>query len=430
MQEDSLFDAVWEWAWPSLVLLAWVLGSAAALRAFFRLFRHRIAADERIDDALVARLYRLAFFGSLVSAVYVWMWLAPMPEALDEFMSNRVQPWFWYTLAFIVWIIGGVYITRRVMAYLASRAELTHAVVDDALAAAIRRPLYILLFVSGLNIWSVLVPLPVEFFPMIHLISRGFTVLIFIVFSDSFSQSWLTLREQTSHILATSGGVLRTAARVVVWLTGILVMLATVDIDITPLITTLGVGSLALGLALQKTLEDFLAGLLIAADQPIRVGDFIEIDGGEAGFVLAIGWRTTRMRTRDDMHIIVPNGKLSQATLVNRNLPNARVSFTVRVGVHYETDLDKAASVAVEVATRLQSSHPAGVPGFQPTLVYDSFSASSIDFAIWLRASSWDAHFGFKDAFIRQLQRAFADAGIIIPYPITTVEMARHGKDE
>ena len=423
MQEDWLSGAELGWAWSTAALVTWVILAHLGLGIFFRWFGRRIAEDERFDRALLSRLYRLAYFGSLVAAVYVWMWLAPLPRELDEFMRSRVQPWFWYTLALIAWVIGGVYFTRRAVGFLADRAERTHATVDDALAAAIRRPLYILLLVGGINIWSVFVPLPGEFISLLNVSNLGFAVLIFILFVDSFIQSWLTLRAATNHVLATSGGVLRTAARVLVWSTGVLVMLATLDIDITPLITTLGIGSLAFGLALQKTLEDFLAGLLIAADQPIRVGDFIELESGEAGFVLAIGWRTTRLRTREDMHVIVPNGKLAQATLINRNLPNAEVSFTVPIGIHYESNLDKAAESAVDVATRLQQSHALGVTGFRPKVVYESFNASSIDFRVWMRARTWDEHFAFRDAFIRELQQRFAADGIIIPYPIRTVQM-------
>ena len=86
--------------------------------------------------------------------------------------------------------------------------------------------------------------------------------------------------------------MLKSTARVLIVIVGTLMLLDSVGVDMTPILASLGVGSLAIGLALQKALEDFLSGLLIAADQPIRVGDFIEVSGDEAGNVLSIGWTT------------------------------------------------------------------------------------------------------------------------------------------
>src|SRR5262249_48781304 len=104
------------------------------------------------------------------------------------------------------------------------------------------------------------------------------------------------------------------------------------------LLTTLGVGSLAVALALQETLANFFAGLYLLADRPVRTGDYIKIHDGEEGYVEAIGWRSSRLRTPKNNVPIAPNQTLSQAILTHFPLPSPPVSLTVSVSVSYDAD--------------------------------------------------------------------------------------------
>ncbi|MGB0588196.1 MAG: mechanosensitive ion channel family protein [Myxococcota bacterium] len=422
MLNDALLQTIWSWAWPSLCLIAWIVIVAVALRRFFPVFARLTAAEGQLDEALIARLQSMAWFGLLFTGVYVWFYLAPMPERVTQFMNDRVQPWFWYTVGLVGWIIGGVYVTRRVVAFLAERATRTHAALDDALAEAIRRPLYIMLFVVGVNLWAALVPLHEDAYTTLLLGNKGATVLVIVVFLESFVRTWILLQEAESRVLATSGGVLRTTAKIVIYALGGLTVLSAIDIDITPIIASLGIGSLAIGLALQKTLEDFLAGLLIAADQPIRVGDFVELQESVAGFVLSIGWRTVRIRTRDDQYVIVPNAQMAQATVINRSMPTSEVGFVVKLGVAFDTDLERAREVVLRVAQRLQTEHPDAVASFESRVVYAGFGASEVTMNVWMRSTSWAAHFRLQDAFVRAILPAFTAEDITIPFPMRTLE--------
>jgi small-conductance mechanosensitive channel len=243
-----------------------------------------------------------------------------------------------------------------------------------------------------------------------------------VVFLESFVRTWILLQESQSKVLATSGGVLRTTAKIVIYGLGSLTVLSAIDIDLTPIIASLGIGSLAIGLALQKTLEDFLAGLLIAADQPIRVGDFVELQESVAGFVLSIGWRTVRIRTRDDQYVIVPNAQMAQATVTNRSMPTSEVGFVVKLGVAYNTDLEQAREVVLSVGQRLQTEHPDGVDTFETRVVYTGFGQSEVEMNVWMRSTSWNAHFRLQDAFVRAILPAFSEADITIPFPVRTLE--------
>jgi small-conductance mechanosensitive channel len=128
-------------------------------------------------------------------------------------------------------------------------------------------------------------------------------------------------------------GVARVSVRLLVGALAIITALETLGVPVAPLVTTLGVGSLAVALALQETLANFFAGLYLLADRPVRAGDYIKINDaqGEEGYVESIGWRSSRLRTLKNNTVIVPNQKLSQAILTNFHLPAAPVGMAVNL---------------------------------------------------------------------------------------------------
>ena len=415
--------AAWAWAWPILVLCAWLIVCASGLRRFFKWYEDRFIETKTGQSQMVRLFYALAYIGTTTAGLYALAWMAPVPDFVRTYLESEVQPWVWYSLGLIGWVIGGVVLTRRGVTYFAKQAATSHTQVDDALVSAIRRPLYLVLLLIGVNLWVMLVPLGGRAWEVMEKANAGAGTLAILLFLDSFIDAYISLRASTSRVLATSGPVLKSTARILLIVIGSLMLLDAVGIDVTPILASLGVGSLALGLALQKALEDFLSGLLIAADQPIRVGDFIEIFGEESGTVLAIGWRTTRIRTRDDMVVIIPNSKLSQSTVVNRSMPRNSVEFIVEVGVAYDSDLERVAEVTLEVAKAVQNENSRATDGYSPRLVYMAFGDSSIDFQLWLSARNWEATFLLRDAFIRSLHARFKEEGVTIPFPMRTLDL-------
>lgn len=415
--------SAWAWAWPVLLLCLWLVGCAVGLRRFFNWYERRFMETQEGQSQLVRLFYVLAYVGLSTAGLYALAWMAPVPAFVRGYLESEVQPWVWYSLGLIGWVIGGVVLTRRGVSLLAHRASTTHTEIDDAIVAAIRRPLYMVLLFIGINVWVMLVPFGARAWAVMEKVNAGAGTLAMLLFIDSFIDAYISLRASTSRVLETSGPVLKSTARVLIIVVGSLMLLDSVGIDVTPILASLGVGSLALGLALQKALEDFLSGLLIAADQPIRVGDFIEVFGEESGTVLAIGWRTTRIRTRDDMVVIIPNSKLSQSTVVNRSMPRSSVEFIVNVGVAYDSDLERVAEIAVEVGEKLQADDSRATDGYSPRLVYMAFGESSIDFQLWLSARNWEATFALRDAFIRKLHARFNEEGVTIPFPMRTLDI-------
>ena len=208
---------------------------------------------------------------------------------------------------------------------------------------------------------------------------------------------------------------------IIIYLLAIIVILGYFQLDITPLLAGVGVGALAIGLALQSTLANFFAGLHIVSDQPIRVGDFIELDKDTIGFVEDIGWRSTRIKTMTDNLIIVPNGKLADSTILNYSMPKQDMSFWVNCGVSYESDLDKVEQVTIEVARGVQQNFPGAVKDFEPMFRFREFGDSNIDFIAILRVEEPMKRYVVRNEFIKRLKERFDEENIEISWPIRKI---------
>src|SRR5690349_7919459 len=141
----------------------------------------------------------------------------------------------------------------------------------------------------------------------------------------------------------------RTLAELAVLMLGIVGLLSSVGFDIKPILTALGVGGLAVALALQDTLSNLFGGFYVAVARQVRLGDYIKLNTGEEGYVIDIGWRSTTLRAQAHNMIIVPNSKLAQAIVTNYSLPEKRMGTSVAVTVGYECDADAVEAMLGEV---------------------------------------------------------------------------------
>jgi small-conductance mechanosensitive channel len=214
--------------------------------------------------------------------------------------------------------------------------------------------------------------------------------------------------------------------KVLIIVIGALTLLQSMGISITPIITALGVGGLAIALALQDTLSNLFSGIHILASKQIRPGDFIKLDNGEdEGFVEDISWRNTSIKTLKNNTVIIPNSKLANISLTNYNYPRKEMSMLVPVGVSYSSDLEKVEKITIEVAKEILSEIEGGVAEFEPLVRYNAFSDYSISFNVVLRAKEFTNQFLLRHEFIKRLHKRYKKEGIEIPYPIRTVHLKK-----
>lgn len=223
-----------------------------------------------------------------------------------------------------------------------------------------------------------------------------------------------------------STSIFTNLAKVIAFSVGILVILQFLGISITPILTALGVGGLAVALALQDTLSNIFSGLHIIATRQIRQGNYIRLDGGEEGYVTDITWRNTVIRTLSNNMVLVPNSKLAGAIVTNYHLPETEMGVLVQVGVSYDSELEEVERVTTDVARELLLDVQGGVHGFEPFIRYHTFADFSINFTVILRCREYVDQYLVKHEFVKRLHRRYRDEGIEIPYPIRMV----HYKDK
>jgi small-conductance mechanosensitive channel len=205
---------------------------------------------------------------------------------------------------------------------------------------------------------------------------------------------------------------------ILVYLVGLLVLLDYFEISISPMIAGLGLGGLAIALALQPTLSNFFAGVQVVSDQVVRVGDYIELDSGATGYVVEVGWRSTRVRTTFNNLMVIPNSRLVESIITNYHGPSMELAVIVESGVSYSSDLAQVEDVALAVAQEVIDELDEAVKTREPWFGYDEFGDSNINFWVWLYAKDRIASFRVKSELIKRLHARFAREGITINYPV------------
>ncbi|MDY0340591.1 MAG: mechanosensitive ion channel family protein [Coriobacteriia bacterium] len=214
-------------------------------------------------------------------------------------------------------------------------------------------------------------------------------------------------------------------ARGVILVIGALAILSVFNISITPVLTALGVGGLAVSLALQDTLGNIFTGLQIIATKQIRPGDYIILESGHEGTVADIAWRTTTLRTIVDNLVIVPNAVLGQAIVTNYKLPAEAIAVMNEFGVPYGADLGQVERVTLEVADQVLRATGNHSPAHPPLLRFSAFGESQINCTAIMYVQSYGDQFLLKSAFVKALYDRFSAEGIDFPFPTRTVYVAQ-----
>ncbi|HEY5218253.1 MAG TPA: mechanosensitive ion channel family protein [Gemmatimonadaceae bacterium] len=334
---------------------------------------------------------------------------------------NTIEPML-IVLGFAV--AGGllVYIVRLlVFPSLERAAARTVSTADDKVLVSLARPIVLWGTLLGAHIGVSYVP---SLAGHAHGIHQVLEVILLV------SASW-TLGAIASDIVSArtadaklpSANLIPNLARAGVLLLGLVLILQQLEVKITPLLTALGVGGLAIGLALQDTLTNLFAGIQILISKQIRVGDFIRLSSGEEGAVTDITWRYTTIRQLPNNTTIVPNAKLSSAVTSNFTMPDPQQSVNVQVGVSYDSDLEKVERVTIEVARDIMLTVEGGVKTHEPFIRYHTFADSSINFSVIMRGQEFTAKYLITHEFIKRLHARYQKEGIEIPFPIRTVYM-------
>jgi small-conductance mechanosensitive channel len=314
------------------------------------------------------------------------------------------------------WLLGWI-VSRVLLPQVGRLFSKTRTQIDDIILAALRPhvPLWFLLL--GIVLGTRHIMGEWRFIAWIDRAATALFILSMTLAIASVLASLLASSAKSWGDGTQSSSLVQNAIRIAVISLGLLVIASNMGIAITPIITALGVGSLAVALALQPTLSNLFAGFQITLARKVRIGDYIELESGEKGYVEDIDWRTTQIRELPNNLIVVPNAKLADLIVRNFSLPVDEQSVIIPVGVSYNSDLAFVEEVTIDVARNTLKEVSGGVVEFEPFIRYREFGDSSINFSMILRVRAFADRFAVKHEFIKRLHARYAREGIEIPFP-------------
>jgi len=342
--------------------------------------------------------------------------------AMIDFLT--VTAWVQQLALVVSGIVLGVLTERFLVRAFQSIAKRTQSTWDDLVIQAIHRMPLLWWTLAGL--WAALLVRGVE--PNIRQrVAQGIVVVVIgsltIVATRIASGSVDRFSAGRGTGLPTTS-LVNNLVKMLIGTLGLFLILQNLGIQITPLITALGIGGLAVALALQDTLTNLFAGVTIILTGQIRPSDYIQLDGGPEGFVTDVKARNTTIKTFPNQNlVIVPNSVLASTIVTNYNLPRKKLWITIPVGVAYDSDLAEVERITVEVGNQTLEAVQGSAPDEPAQVRYRAFGDSSIDFDVLLSVSAFTDQFMVRHEFIKSLHSRFGAEGVEIPFPIRTVVM-------
>ena len=324
----------------------------------------------------------------------------------------------------LAWLVN--YLSRVLKSKLtAPKLASTFSITIDSTV----RPVTILIIVEGILLAALSLPALQSWRTGLELGSKGAVIILATyglarVFASLLN--WQFTKADKRSKKPVDPGMARFLERITqitIYVVGLLFLLDYLGVSISPLIASLGIGGLAVALALQPTLSNFFAGVQVVSDRMARMGDFIEIDEKIRGYVTEIGWRSTKIRTSTNNIIIIPNSILANSQVTNYNLPSTPLAVMVYCGVSYDSDLAHVKQVALEVANDVIQRRYEAVKAFEPMVGFEKFEDSNVSFWVWMQAIDRLSSFNLKSELIIALHERFKRENITINYPVRTVYM-------
>jgi small-conductance mechanosensitive channel len=337
-----------------------------------------------------------------------------LPQVWEFMNQHKVLGALIIVAAFCIVALLVDLIMDRVLFALARRSKFR---LDDVILKILHRPTWLsIVLVGAITGERWLAPRPPFDFIFIAVLKSLLVLIwataisrVFLRIADDWIRHWRERGRQGSEMIRLGGNI----ARLVVVVGGIFIVLSLWKINITPLLASAGIVGVAVALAAKETLSNFFGGISVLLDRPYRVGDYIILDSGERGEVVEIGLRSTRIVTRDDVQVAIPNAVITSTKVINESAPEPRFRVRIKVGVAYGTDVDQVEEVLLSVA----ADNPLIVARPEPRVRFRTFGNSSLDFELLCWAHRPHDKGRITHQLNRAIYKAFDQAGIVIPFP-------------
>lgn len=325
---------------------------------------------------------------------------------------------FWLLAQAVCWVLGRW--GRKL-------ASITRTDLDDRILQRIISHVSRLLNVLGL--YLAMRSLPLHERLVLILSSLLYVALVLVFFNlvyhvlDESMQWYISSRRERSDALISRQmlPVAEKLALLFLMSLALIVILKHFNYDIFSIVTALGIGSLAIGMAAKDTLAHMISGFTLMFDRPFRIGDRIQLSGGQTGDVLDIGLRSTKIMTLNNQMLVIPNSELCNSMLTNLATPDVRAKGRINIGVAYGSDVELVKRVLVETALEVEEV----LRDPEPAAFFVAFGDCSLDLSLFFWVESYEILFSTTDMINTLILRRFADNAIEIPFPTRTVIMEK-----
>ncbi len=315
----------------------------------------------------------------------------------------------------------GYLLYRFVIPLLSKLAAKTNIQSDDLIVLVLKKWIISWMVALGIFIGLRRIDMADKYYNWLEKGLAIFYIFSLTLIAARIVSGMIRIKSAGNDTVIPSSSIISNIVKVIIYCLGLVLILQSLGISVTPILATLGVGGLAVALALQDTLSNLFSGLQIIASGKVNPGDFVRLDNNQDGFVHDITWRSTTIQTVAGNYIIVPNSKLANMIVTNFYLSEKENNFSVEASVSYNTDLQKAERVAKEVAIETLQLVEGGVTDFDPLVRFHTFSDNGVNFRVIMRVHEYAQQFAAQHEFIKRLKDRFQQEGIEIPFPVRTV---------
>lgn len=338
-------------------------------------------------------------------------WIAPYLGVFGD------HPWLKAAAIVFVFLLLAWIFDRFISAILKSLTARTRFKFDDQIIDHLHSPIYFSVILLGFALAVTLLAFGEPYDFIIFSSLRTIAYVVWTIFLLRMVRSTLRIvaaNDQRVAILHPQTlPLFENIALIIIVVLAVYVIFSAWNIDMTAWLASAGIVGIAVGFAAKDTLANLFSGVFIMADAPYKIGDFVVLDTGERGEITHIGIRSTRLRTRDDIEITVPNSVMGNTKIINESGgPEEKFRIRVAVGVAYGSDIDKVREILMDIAL----SDEAVCEDPEPRVRFRTFGPSSLDFELlcWIEQPVLRGR--VLDALNCQVYKRFIEEKIEIPY--------------
>ena len=317
--------------------------------------------------------------------------------------------------------LAGVIFEKLILRKIKKLSSKTNWESNEIFINALHGTTTILFLVASISLALESTELSPHILNLIHKVLLVLVIFFVTVVLSKISVGFVNVYSKKVDGAFTSTSIFTNITRILVFVIGILIIFQYLGISTVHILTVLGVGGLAVALALQDTLSNLFAGIQVLASGQLKPGHYLRLTSGEEGHITDITWRYTTIISLQNNTVIVPNSKLASAIVTDFNIPGEVISTSIEVGVSYDSDLEKVEKVTTEVAKEVLKETGMGVPEFEPSVTYKKFGDSGINMDVNFRVKKFVDQYTVKHEFIKRLHKRYREEGIEIPFPVRTV---------